>query len=259
MTTEKTKHKELTFEAQVAHYIASASKPFMYTAVTGLVLAGAYLGYRHYQTTLEEKSQEDLFSLQKAVETKEKKIETEAQDKKAPAKTPVEKTEVEKTPQILASTFSDDLKKYDDFIRSHANKKAAYLAAIQAARLASDYKDYSRAEAVLRQVVNSPEKNDLFSGLLRAQLSTALIEQKKCPDALTELNQIADNKSQTYFHPQALLRMGACYIETKDWDKAQSALTRVEKDFSNTQAASDAKQLKRLLLLKRGSVAGAKS
>ncbi len=275
MTTEKTTEnksehktakKELSFEAQTAHFIASAARPFLYTVLVALVAAGSYLGYRHYQTTLESKSQEELFSLQKNVEDKEKKINSDAQEKveagkenKKADKKPAAKVEVEKTPQSLVATFSDDLKHYDEFIRTNANKKAAYMAAIQSARLASDYKDYARAESTLRQVVNAPEKTDLFAGLLRAQLSTVLIEQKKCTEALAELNQITDNKAQSYFHPQALLRMGACYIENKDWDKAQSALTRVEKDFSNTQAAGDAKQLKRLLLLKRGSPAGAKS
>jgi predicted negative regulator of RcsB-dependent stress response len=245
-------HKKVTFEAKAAQFITQSAKPFLVTAAVALVAAGAYLGYGQYLSSLEAKSQEELFTLQKSVEDKEKKLEGDPKAKAAPSQT-------EKTPQNLTVTFGDDLKNYEAFIKNHANKKAAYMAAIQSARLATDYHDYAKAEAILRGVVASPEASDLFSGLLRAQLSAVLIEQKKCAEAIKELSMITENKAQSYFHPQALLRIGACAIEGKEWDKAQSALTRVEKDFANTQAASEAKQLKRLLLLKRGEAGGAAS
>ncbi len=274
------KPKELTLEAMAARYIAEMARPFAMIAGAVLLLGVGYYGYRYYATSLETKSQEELFTIQKSVDDKIKNIEKDSEEasgekaeakgakkdpkvlakkevKKPEAKKP--KVEVEKTPQSLAAKFSEDLTNYDHFIQSHANKKASYMAAIQAAKLSADYKDYDRAEKILRAVVNTPDRSDLFAGLLRAQLSTVLIDEKKCGDAISELTKITENPAQSYFHPHAFLRMGACYIETKDWEKAQTALTRVEKDFANTQAASDAKQLKRLLILKKSQTTEAKS
>lgn len=270
MTTETPahkKHKEKTLEAQAANYIFEMAKPFAVIAGAVLILGAGYYGYKHFAATQETKAQEELYTLQKNVDDKEKKIEKEAEDKvkgkadfgklkKLDTKKLEEmmaKAEVVKDQKSLAANFADDLNNYEKFIQSHNGKKAALMAAIQGAKLASDYKDFARAEKILRLANAGVENTDMFAGLVRAQLSTALIGQSKYSEAIGELTKITDSPKLSFFHAHALLHLAACFLETKDFEKAQSALTRIEKDFGNTQAASEAKQLKRLLLLKKSN------
>jgi predicted negative regulator of RcsB-dependent stress response len=244
--------KEITLEAKTVQFLAKHAKAAAAAIVVCAVAGAAYIAYGMYEGSLEAKSQEELFTIQKTVEEKEQKLtkQDEASIEKAKAPKADAGPKFEKTPQSLAANFTDDLKRYADFIGSHKGKKASYMAAIQAARLAKEYKDFPQAEKILAGVVEVPNSNDIFSGLLRAQLGAILMDENKCPDAVKQLNQIVDNKAQSYFHAHSWLRLGACYIETKEWDKAQSALARVEKDFANTQAAGEAKDLKRLALLR---------
>jgi predicted negative regulator of RcsB-dependent stress response len=158
----------------------------------------------------------------------------------------------EKTPELLDKNYGDILKQMDTFIQTHRGRKAAYMAAIQSAALASDYKNFDRAEGFLRKVNDGPSPDDLFWGLIKGQLTAVLIDEKKCGEAIPELVKISDNANQSFFQPHALLRLGACYIESKDYDKAQATLLRIEKDFPRTQAAYEAKDLKRLVLIRRG-------
>jgi predicted negative regulator of RcsB-dependent stress response len=129
------------------------------------------------------------------------------------------------------------------------------MGAVQVAGLAVDYKDLDRAKKTLEQVATEPNKSSLFFGLLRTQLGSVLMDLKQYNEAITQFQQVVDNKNQIFFHAHALLRMGSCYMEMGEWDKAESAFKRIEAEHDKTQAAQDAKNLKRLLSLKKGTKA----
>jgi predicted negative regulator of RcsB-dependent stress response len=259
--------KPATVEGTMTEFLARNVQTIISAVVVVFVGAGIFLAYGYFAKAQETKAQEELFSIEKIVEDKAKALEKDATDKqtvdtaatakadkknKKTAAAKLDKPVIEKTPESLEKNFSEPLKQYDQFIQAHQGKKAAYIAAIHAATLSSDYKDFGRAESFLKKVAAGPAPDDLFWGLVKGQLTGILIEEKKCNEAIPELVKISENKAQSFFQPHALLRLGACYIEAKDYDRAQAAFLRIEKDFPHTQAEFEAKDLKKLVLLRRG-------
>ena len=167
-----------------------------------------------------------------------------------PTKKTAKKIELEKTPESLVKNFESSLRDYESFISTHRGRKASYMAAIRLAGLSTEYKDLPRAEKILSEITVQ-NKGDVFYGLVKMQLGTVLMDGKKIPQAVEQLTLVIDNLEQKAFHPQALLRLGACYLEMGDYLKAESALSRLEADHPTTQAASEGKNLKRLVLLKK--------
>lgn len=232
------KNKETTVEVGVSRAIDHFWRPiFISLTIMGLCFAG-YLAYSAYQTSLEKAAQEKLFSLQKRVEEKKEAIE---------------KSEKEKNPETLQKNYGDILKDYDTFIARETGKKASYIAAIQVAGLALTYKDLSLAEKSLSSVAGIVKPNDIFYGLIKSQLGAVLMDLKKYQEAANQYEILAEEKSQTYFHPYALLRLGVCYIELGDFEKAEVQFSKLLAAHPSTQAANEAKNMKKLVALRRGS------
>jgi predicted negative regulator of RcsB-dependent stress response len=256
------KEKEVTAEVEISKIIEKVWAPLLTILVVAGVGYGAYLGYTAYSLSQESKAQEELFAIQKRAENIEKDLNTKAQaavtakaDKKNKKAMP-EKTEpakIVKTAETLASNYAEVLKDYEDFISKNHGKKAALMAAVQLAGLATDYNDLPRAEKTLRAVVSTSGERDIFYSLVRSQLGTVLMEQNNFKEAAEVFGQIVNNKSQASFHPQALLRLGVCHMENGDFDKAVNTFTRLSADHPKTQAASEARGLKRLATLKKGA------
>jgi predicted negative regulator of RcsB-dependent stress response len=257
------KEKEVAPEVVAAQVLEKIWKPVFGILVVSVVVYGGYLSFNAVQEHREKSAQEELFTIQKQVDKKteellkalEPKEESKAKDAKVAKKDkPAEKPkELEKTPETLVKNYGDQIAAYEKFIADHANHKAAYMAAVKLAGLAADYKDSARAQKVLAGVVDQPSHNDIFYGLLRAQLSSVLMDLNQHKEAIKILNEIVDNKEFTYFHPQALIRLGACYLETGDFEKAQATFSRVEADYPQTQAAGEARNFKKLVSMKKGA------
>ncbi len=236
-----TKEKVVKTEVEVSKMIDKVWRPATMTLIAVAIGYGSIIGYKAYELKKEKQAQEKLFAIQKAVE--EKTEEFEKPDKK-----------IEKNPESLVKNFEDQIKNYEEFIGDHEGNKAAFMAAVQLAGLSVTYKDLERAEKVLSGVVENA-RHDLFGGLVISQLGTVLMDLKKYPAAIEQFSNLLENKKQTYFHPQALLRLGTCYLENGDFEKAESSFKRLESDFPTTQAAGDAKNLIKLLALKKGDKA----
>jgi predicted negative regulator of RcsB-dependent stress response len=262
------KQKEITSEVQVAKVIERYGKPVVGALVVLTVATGAYFALGAWQTHREKAVQEELFVIQKKIEkitedlnkkndeankTSEEKNSAQSKDKKKTET--AKKIEIVKTPETLNEHYNDTLSVLEKFVAEHKGHVAGAMGAVQAAGLAADYKDLERAKKTLEQVATEPNKGSLFFGLLRTQLGSVLMDLKQYNEAATQFQQVVDNKKQTFFHAHALLRLGSCYMETGEWDKAETAFSRIEADHANTQAAQDAKNLKRLLSLKKGAKA----
>ena len=60
---------------------------------------------------------------------------------------------------------------------------------------------------------------------------------QKFDAALAEFGVVISRFPQSRKLPDALLKMGYCSYELKDWAAAREALTRVQEDYSDTTAA----------------------
>lgn len=224
------KKKEVTTEVEISKFIDKYWKPFTTVVSVALFAYAIYMGLDFYNEKQELKAQEELFVIQKGVETKAESL----------AKT------TDKNPELLNKEFNSFLSQYDSFISKHKGKKASYIAAVNKAGLASSYNDLALAEKSLAAVVKETTASDLFFGLVRSQLATVFMDQSKFKEASVLLEEIVGNSRQNYFHPHALLRLGTCYLELGEVEKAKAALARIEKEHPNTQAAQEAKNLIKL-------------
>ena len=254
--------KDSTLQYKLTEFIANWWQTFVLIAVLLILGFGGAVSYQAFERQKEKQAQNKLYVLHKEMQNetialeKSNQTETAANQKgkknklTAKNKTPAKPA---KTPQMLAKDYGSILKKYVTFIRKYENRKASYMAAIEAASLAAKYNDDHRAESILKMVINRPSKNDLFWALLNGQYAGILIHDNKCAEAIPVLNSIVNNSAYSFFRSHALLRLGACYIETKNYNRAHDALVRVQTDFPQSVAARfEAPILKRLILLRQG-------
>jgi TolA-binding protein len=61
--------------------------------------------------------------------------------------------------------------------------------------------------------------------------------QRQFPDALAQFQRVLDMYPQSAKLPDALLKIGYCNYELKQWDAARSALEQVSRQFPDTTAA----------------------
>ncbi|MDH5717830.1 MAG: tetratricopeptide repeat protein [Spirochaetia bacterium] len=90
------------------------------------------------------------------------------------------------------------------------------------AGLYSELGYHDKAESALR---TAREKAPLNTKIL-SQLSDTLIQQARWDEAISILNEIIDNTTETLEKARALYNLGNVYTEIKDWDNAQKALER---------------------------------
>ena len=252
--------KEITPEAKVTLFLSKFWKPVLGVAALAVVLSAAYFAYSAYAKSVEKKAQEQLFAIQKKLADKKESLlaeEKKSSDKKgAPdkkgAKNPTPQKSVEKTPDLFSKNFGEIVDDYRKFINAQSGHKASYMAAIEIAGLASEYKDYPKAEEVLLSVSHKPAKKDIFFGMLRSQLGSVLMDLGKYKEAKEQFLAVTENKDQEIFHAQALLRLGVCYLLDKEYDLAQKAFVRIEKDHAATGAAMEAANYKKLIALRKG-------
>ncbi len=255
-----------TFQYKLIDFLTNQWQSLAMIVILAIVVSGGFVSYQYFERSKEKSAQEQLFVLQNklndktkqidqayqdAVAAQQKQVASETKSKKKAAKIQPPMPPV-KTPETLAQNFGDILPQFTAFIRSHEGRKAAYMAAIRAASLAADYKDFKQAENILQLVINEPKHKDLFWGLLNGQYSGVLIQENKCEQAIPILEKIADNPAHAFFQAHALLRLGACYIQIKNYDKAEDAFVRIQTDFPQSEAAYEARDLKRLILIRQG-------
>ena len=68
-------------------------------------------------------------------------------------------------------------------------------------------------------------------------LSETFYVQRQFAEALPEFQKVLDVYPQSAKLPDALLKVGYCNYELKQWDAARAALRRVSRDFPDTTAA----------------------
>ncbi|OFZ11919.1 MAG: hypothetical protein A2Z20_02890 [Bdellovibrionales bacterium RBG_16_40_8] len=248
------KEKVVTTEAETYVVIEKYGRQFALLMLLGVLVYGSYLVYNWNLDRSEKNAQEELFVMQKKIETKANdlaKADEEATKTKLDKKIEsAKKSELEKTPEALTKNFAEQIQEYEAFIQANKGRKAESMAAIRLAELSVEYNDFLRAEKIL-SAITLKHKDDVFFGLVKMQLGSVLMDEKKYSEAIEQFTLVVDTPEQKAFHPQALLRIGACHLETGDYLKAESILSRLEADHPTTQAANEGKNLRRLALLKK--------
>jgi predicted negative regulator of RcsB-dependent stress response len=238
--------KDTSVEAKTLNAIAKIWKPAVTLLVAGTVLAGGFMAYLSLQKHNEKQNQEALFVIQKKLNDKKDEIE------KASNKVAVQKEKI-LTPSELKSQYSEIIAEHTSFIQSHAGSKASYIASIELAGIASEYKDFELARNTLMIAISSASKNELFYGLMHMQLGSVLMDLNLPKEAEAQLILVTENKDQVVFHPQALLRLAGTYIELKEYDQSQKILNRLEKEFPRTSAYEESKGYKKIISLHQGA------
>ena len=257
--------KTSTIEVAISRLIDKGWRPFAVGVAVCIGLYGGYVAYSFVKSNQEKKAQEQLFTLQKELNQKqeellkanqadqnEDKIGDKKNDKKNKDKSK-ESPAVVKNPETFKTHFSSLSDQFTQFIKQQSGHKAALIAAVDIAGLAYEYKNFELSVEVLNSVVNTLSDKDVFSGLIRTQLGSSLMELKKYPEAKAQFQKIIDAEGLKSFHPQALLLNGVCALETGDFDGAQFSFSRLEQDFPLTGAANSAKDFKKLIALKKGT------
>lgn len=260
------KKNELSGEGRIAGFFASYSQWILIFAALGVLGGLSFAGYSWNSKRLELAAQNELFSLYNAIEKKQQKLEEEILTANEAAKTdkngkPIkdlkkskaeEKTLI-KNPETLMAQLGEKIGPVESFIQNNPNRKASYIAAIQLAALATSYQDLPRAEKYLKDVVHLPPQGDAFAQMIRAQLTAVLMDQNKFDEAISFIKPVTENNQFPHFQPQALLYLATCHFKKGDYDQALASLNLVENEYPSTQAAINAKSLKKLVIMKQGS------
>lgn len=263
--------KDTSFEAKILNTIAIIWKPTVALLVAGTLIAGGFMVFLSFKKHNEKQNQEALFVIQKKLNDKkeeiekslsaanakesskaDEKVDAKAKIKKAPTKVAVQKEKI-LTQSELKSQFSEIIAEYTSFIQSHTGSKASYIASIELAGIASEYKDFELARNTLMIAINSANKNELFYGLMHMQLGSVLMDLNLPKEAEAQLILVTENKDQVVFHPQALLRLAGIYIELKEYNQSQKILNRLEKEFPRTSAYEESKGYKKIISLHQGA------
>ena len=73
-------------------------------------------------------------------------------------------------------------------------------------------------------------------------LGEAHYVNKSFPEAQTAFQRVVDKYPQSRKRPDALLKIGYCQYELKQWDQAKGTLTQVTSQFADTPAGHLAQQ-----------------
>ena len=141
-----------------------------------------------------------------------------------------------------------------------ANENAGTTAGAQAAMdLADIYINYKQPEKAVDYAKNAAEKlssRNTLAPLARVLWGTALAQKGDCATAVTVWQQVIDNKSAAFLHPNVSLRSGLCYEKMNQNDKAAEMYHRVVADAEQTSDGQTAKTYLRAIDLKNAMAMG---
>ena len=124
-----------------------------------------------------------------------------------------------------------------DTSQAGSDDKAAYQAAFN---LLKD-SQYDRAITAFQKFLITYSDSSLADNA-QYWLGEAYYVNKSFPEALTAFQRVVDKYPQSRKRPDALLKVGYCQYELKQWDLANRTLTQVATQFRDTPAGHLAQQ-----------------
>lgn len=207
------------------------------TVIVIFALSGlAYVGYNYKIHHDEVSAQKDLYQI---------RLETEKIEKTYKAR------EVEnQSEQEFNVTFDPLIKKYTLFFAKYRKTRAEKIATIELADIYSRNNQLEKAKAVLVMALGDIKNNDFYYGSTAIKLSQVLMDQGEPQEAIKILEKLSGIPEQKHFHAESLFRIGICYDNLQDKEKAKQYLERVDREFTETESARNAKIYLRYLIIK---------
>jgi predicted negative regulator of RcsB-dependent stress response len=195
------------------------------------ILGAGYVGYNIKSANDENKANANLYQI---------RLESEKFDK----------TFNKESGAAFDSHFSTVIKSYNDFFANFRKTKIESAGHLQLADFYLKYEQNEKAEEILNKAVNALKKTDFYYGFVSMKLSQVLINNQKYSEAIKVLENVSGLPEHSHIHAESLLRVGQCYEKLQDLEKAKQYFERVNRDFSNTESAKNAKLYLRYLALK---------
>ncbi|MFP5519980.1 MAG: hypothetical protein ACLGGX_08760 [Bdellovibrionia bacterium] len=236
ITKEDLKQDQIQTELQKGFkWTTKHSNSVIGAVIAFILLGGVYSGWQVWKTAQEEKNQEAYYLLEKnLLEKKRALAEARAQAKdQAPELAP------EKLDADYGTTVAD-LKK---FVTENPQKIGSRMGAILLVDIFREYKMLEEAKKLVQDLEPHLKKGELTSALLWSQWGNILADTNDCQGALQKWETVIAQKNLSYAHAEIKLRMGLCYENLQQADKAEALYAEVSKlegegvDFNATKEA----------------------
>ena len=223
------------------------------TVIMVLSLGGAgYVGVNKYQKNQEQKAQTALYNLRVQMEkltenfNKEDKKENKGKENKSSPEERAQEAPKKDFNTHYATLIGDYKKFFKDYAKSNSEKAGT----IQLANLYAENEKWEEVISLLSPKVSSGAKDSFYFGMMSMLLSQAQMNSEQCPEAIKVLEAVSAQATHKHLHPESLLRIGICYENQQDYEKAKQYFERVSRDFEESEAATNAKYFLRYLALK---------
>lgn len=190
------------------------------------------------------KQDQDL--TKKIGELKKLKKKTKAQ-KQELEKLTKEKEALSKNQKLLkVGAFKQSKEKYLEYFANNSSSKEGLRAAVFAASIDIEEKNYAMAKSTLEKAQSHLKENSLISNKIKELYVSILTEFKDFEQALKELDKIIAEKSKLK-KAKYLLIKSKILIETNKTEQASLVLEEIISKYSGSKEETDAKALKALL------------
>ena len=240
---------------QIGEQITENAPYFVALGVVALLVSASFIGWNWYHDSHEMRAQQALFPVEKAYMAKEdgfKRAESQPPPHKANSK---EKSKVE-SPNLPMATgnldqdYGSEVSGFKAVIAQYPKTRAAVLAALDLAEIYTQYHQPATALQELDLVKGNLGAKDLLRGILL--MKTANIQSVKgdCESAVKTWDQVLDQSSFAFFHPDASLRSAVCFEQLNNIARARELYQKTRQQYPDTPAAQSAQKFLQLMEMK---------
>ena len=221
------------------------------------IALGAIFSTVNYLSQRKEKTQQEkYYVLEKNYLDKKRGFEEfeQAELMKATAKDPKKLPEIDiskKPTGDFNKDYGSIISGFEQFISEYPGGHAAQMAALNLSEIYASNKKLDEAFSSLEKVEKSLDKNDMISALVWMQMGNLLANKKDCKGAIEKWQNLLNNKTLSFSHGEAKLRMGLCYESLNEVAKAEEIYNDLGNNSSlsggNPEVAREAKKYLRLI------------
>ena len=145
------------------------------------------------------------------------------------------------------------INEYKSEILKQSSTVPALISGINLAGLYTEYDKFDEAEGLLGKLKSSGASGaPMIATLISHQKATLLFEMKKYTEAISAFDQILNSKSNTYLHPDALLKKGLSQYKLNNSKEAMDTFEQVSDEYPENPIADLAKKYLRVIQHKSG-------
>ncbi len=136
--------------------------------------------------------------------------------------------------------------RFSSFFNENKNTLASVMATLSLADLYERLENVDQAIEALEKVKNV-SKSTVINSLALNQLGRLFAHKKDCNQSIEIWKKILDRKEQEFLHGDVQLKIGLCYEQLQDLEKAKEYYTKVKIGKANSSASQIAKKYLRYL------------